>query len=91
MLACSPAIKADIRAECIFLPAHRAERPLQHPPDEHRLGAEIKIHGAPMQGALGLGRAIALAEIVEPSRLAAILSRIRSDYDDSALNNLAII
>src|SRR6266403_1008154 len=52
----------------VFLPAHRAERPLQHAADAHRIGPEVKINRALMQRALGLGRAIALAQIVEPGR-----------------------
>src|SRR4051812_11119750 len=51
-----------------FLPAHRPERALQHAADAHRLDADVKRHRAPVQFALGLGRAIALAQIVEPGR-----------------------
>src|SRR5207302_2626853 len=52
----------------IFLPAHRSERPFQHAADAHRVGPKMKIHGALMQCALRLRRAIALAQIIEPGR-----------------------
>src|SRR6267142_5087106 len=52
----------------IFLPAHRSERPLQHAANAYRIRAEMKIHRALVQRALGLRRAIALAQIIEPGR-----------------------
>src|ERR1700759_4180454 len=53
---------------CLFLPAHRAERPFQHAADAHRVGPDVKRDRFLMQLALRLGRAIALAQIIEPGR-----------------------
>ena len=52
----------------VFLPAHRAERPLQHAADADRLDADVESYRAQMQLALGLRGAVALAQIVEPGR-----------------------
>ena len=52
----------------IFLPADRTERPLQHAADADRVGPEMKVDRALVQGALGLRRAAALAQIIEPGR-----------------------
>src|SRR5258707_8746518 len=52
----------------IFPPAHRSARPFQHAAHAHRVGPEMKIHGALMQRALRLRGAIALAQIIEPGR-----------------------
>ena len=52
----------------IFLPAHRSGNGRSSTVDAHRVGPEMKIHGALMQRALRLCRAIALAQIIEPGR-----------------------
>src|SRR5690348_5232297 len=52
----------------VLLPAHRAERTLQHAADPHRLGAVVEADGLLVQGALVAGGAVALAQIVEPGR-----------------------
>lgn len=55
----------------VFLPAHRSEQALQHPPDAHGPRTDVESHGLPIQliqRALRLDRAVALAQIVEPCR-----------------------
>src|SRR6187397_906354 len=52
----------------VFLPADRTERPLQHAADADRVRPEMKVDRALVQGALGLRRAVTLAQIIQPGR-----------------------
>jgi hypothetical protein len=54
------------QVRCLLLPAHRAERPFEETPDADRLGPAMEVAGALMQSALGLRRAAALPQVVEP-------------------------
>ena len=57
----------------VILLAHRAERALQHAADAHRAGADVKGYCLPFRRGLRQGRAVALAQIVEPGRTAITL------------------
>src|SRR5499427_6917331 len=51
-----------------LFPSHRAEWPLQHAADAHRIGSDMEGDGPLMQRTLRLRGAVALTQIVEPGR-----------------------